>query len=148
MYRFDIRRAGRVAAIGALLLSGACGGDGATGPGGGGGGNLEGNYQLVGINNTGVPAVAQMEGCSPSRFDGGTLSLGDGEWRFDIQFADETGTHFLRDEGDFEREGSELAFESATYGDQFWGELEDGLVVLYYDFCSNGEADVDFVFEG
>ncbi len=124
----------------------ADGGDSGTGPGGGGGG-LAGTYELVGINNAPVPAVVQMEGCTPSRFLAGSLTLGDGGWSFDIMAEDETGTNSLRDEGEFQREGNELSFDSARYGDRFEGELEDGLVVLYYDFCSNGEHDIDFVFE-
>lgn len=144
MHGFDWRRMARAAAAGIALLCGACGSDGA-GPGGGDG--VDGTYELVGINNTDVPAVVQMEACSPSRFVSGSLSLGTGHWQVSVQIEDETGTHWLEDEGNYERDGIELAFESQVYGDWFDGELEDGLVVLYYDFCSNGEHDIDLVFE-
>lgn len=147
MYGFDFKRAGRVAAIGALLLSGACGGDNGTGPGGGGGG-VGGNYQLIGVNDIEVPAVVQMEHCTPSRFTDGALVLdGNGSWQLAIELEDETGQHVLQDAGQFRRQGEELAFDSEAYGDRFYGEIDEGLVFLYYDFCSNGEHDIDFVFE-
>ncbi len=148
MYGVRIRQVARVAAAGALLLSAGCGGDGGSTDPGGGGGGPTGTYLLVGINNTAVPAVAQMEHCTPSAFTGGSLILSaGGGWSFGIELEDETGAHVLRDRGRFEREGDELAFVSEQFGDQFEGEVEDGLVVLYYDFCANGEADIDFVFE-
>lgn len=37
----------------------------------------------------------------------------------DLQIEDETGQTFLQDEGGFEREGDELAFQSARFGDRF-----------------------------
>jgi hypothetical protein len=147
MYGLDLRRAGRLVAIGTTLLAGACGGDGgATGPGGGG--SLTGTYFLVGVNDEAVPAVAQMERCTPSAFTAGSLIVdAEGNWRFGIELEDETGRHVLEDNGRLRRDGDELAFSSARYGDRFEGETEEDLIVLYYDFCANGEHDVDFVFE-
>jgi hypothetical protein len=145
MYGFEVMRAGRLAVMGALLLCGACGGDSGAGPGGGG--NVEGNFDLTGINNTAVPAIVQTEDCSPVRFVSGTLTMGDGDWSMDVEMEDEDGPSFLQDHGGYEQDGSELGFQSVAFGDRFEGELEEGLVVLYYDYCSNGEHDVDLVFE-
>jgi hypothetical protein len=141
----DWELARRVAVVGALLC-GACGGDSGTGPGGGGGG-VGGEYDLVGINNTGVPAVVQIENCRIVRFVDGSLRMGNGTWQLDVDLEFEYGADGLADHGAFEQDGSALEFESAEYGDRFEGAIEDGLVVLYYDWCSDGNHDVDLVFE-
>ena len=89
-----------------------------------------------------------MENCTPTLFDSGSLSLGEnGFWQFAVNVEDENGAWTLRDGGEYQRDGADLMFASAEYGDQFEGEIEGDLVVLYYDFCANGEADIDFVFE-
>jgi hypothetical protein len=144
---FELQRVWRMLPVTALVLAGACGGDddGGTGPGGG---PLAGTYQMVGINEDGLPEEEQMENCTSSLFLGGSLALSEnGAWEFAVNLEDETGAHVLRDAGQFQRDGADLLFASAQYGDQFEGEIEDDLVVLYYDFCANGEADIDFVFE-
>jgi hypothetical protein len=131
-----------------VLLCGACGGgDGGTGPGGGGGAGLAGAYDLVGINNTEVPAVVQIENCDIVRFMGGSLEVGNGSWELDVNLQFEYGNDRLVDGGTFERDGDLLEFESAQYGDRFEGELDGGVVWLYYDWCSDGNHDVDLVFE-
>jgi hypothetical protein len=68
-------------------------------------------------------------------------------WEMRIDWEDADGANFTGDHGSFDRDGNELRFRSAAYGDEFAGELEGPLVVLYYDFCTNGVADVDLVFE-
>lgn len=147
MYGFGVRRLGRVAAVGLALISGACGGEGgATGPGGGDG--VAGTYVLVGINDMAVPAVAQMEHCTPSAFYGGSVVLAaGGNWQMAIELEDETGQHVLHDHGRYQRDGDDLEFISNQYGDRFEGEVGPDAVALYYDFCSNGEHDIDFIFE-
>jgi hypothetical protein len=137
----------RIPIVAGLLVTAACGGDGdgGTGPGGG---SLAGTYELVGINEDGLPEDEQIEGCTWSTFTGGSIVLNEGgTWQFTIAFDDETGEHLLQDNGQYRRDGLDLEFASAQFGDEFEGEIEGDLVVLYYDFCANGVADIDFVFE-
>ena len=103
---------------------------------------------MVGINEDGLPEEEQMEECTSTLFQGGSLALsGNGTWEFAIDVADENGEWTLQDGGRYESDGVDLQFASAAYGDQFEGEIEGDLVVLYYDFCANGVADIDLVFE-
>jgi hypothetical protein len=61
------------------------------------------------------------------------------------QFGDPDG---WQDNGTFQRhENGDLSFDSEAWGDHFAGEVDGDLVVLYYDFCTNGVADIDLVFE-
>ena len=54
----------------------------------------------------------------------------------------------LQDDGRFQRAGNRVAFQSDEYGDRFAGEITGPLVHLYYDWCGEGHADVDFTFTG
>lgn len=144
---FELQRMWRTLPVAGLLLAGACGGgDAGTGPGGGA---LSGTYQLMGINEDGLPEVAQMEDCSPARFTSGSMVLDeDGNFELSIVYDDEGGQAGFEDHGQFQRQGDAgLSFDSEAWGDRFDGEIDGDLVVLYYDFCTNGEADIDFVFE-
>lgn len=72
----------------------------------------------------------------------------DGNFELSITYENEEGPDGFTDHGQFQRDGNTgLSFESEAWGDRFEGEIEDDLVVLYYDFCANGVADIDFVFE-
>lgn len=146
---FELNRVCRgLPVLAALFLAAACGGGDGNGGTGPGGGSLAGSYQLVGINEDGLPEEEQMENCTSSVFTGGSMVLnGNGTWQFAINWEDETGAHVLQDGGQFQGQAADLSFASAQYGDQFDGAIEDELVVLYYDFCANGVADIDFVFE-
>lgn len=148
---FELQRIWRALPVAAaLFLVGACGGDdngGGLGPGNGGG--LAGTYQLVGINEDGIPEEEQMEDCAPTLFTNGSMSMdGDGTYSLSVeyeQFGDPDG---WQDNGTFQRqENGDLSFDSEAWGDRFEGEVDGDLVVLYYDFCTNGVADIDLVFE-
>lgn len=146
MKGFDLERAWRYSVVGALLVAGACGGHDNTGPGGGG--STAGSYDLASTNGNDVPTIEQAEGCTPSRFDGGTMTLtADGDWQLRVEFDDETGNHVLADHGQYTQDGTELQFESGQDGSTAFGDIEDGWVVIHYDFCFNGEADTDFEFQ-
>jgi hypothetical protein len=133
---------GALALCSTLVLAGCGGSDGNTGPGGG----VGGQYELVGINEDALPESEVIENCSETVFYSGSLSL-DGD-RFEMQLElDDDEQDWLGDHGTFTRNGNDLHFRSEAWGDQFEGELEGSLVVLYYDYCSNGVADVDLVFE-
>ena len=132
-----------------MLLAAACGGGDGNGGNGPGGDALAGTYQLVGINEDGLPEEEQMENCGPARFTSGSMVLGEeGNFEFSIAYDDENGQDGFQDHGEFQRHGdTDLSFDSEAWGDHFEGEIEGDLVVLYHDFCTNGQADIDFVFE-
>ena len=131
-----------------VCLAAACGGgsDGGTGPGGD---NLTGTYQLVGADGAAVPTVVLSDVCDPTQIQSGSLRLtGDGgfEMRFDWQ---EQGSppEWTGDHGRYRYDDGDLLFSSEAWGDQFEGEIDDGLLYLYYDFCSDGRpADLSLAF--
>lgn len=130
-----------------VALAAACGGgsDGGTGPGN----QLLGSYQLVGANDDPVPVVVTSDACAPVPILGGGMALrGDGTWEMTLNWRDATNTaRVLQDHGRFQQADDQLAFRSEAYGDQFEGEVDDGVVWFYYDFCvlSPGE-DLDLAF--
>jgi hypothetical protein len=134
---------GAMALASALVLTGCGGSDGGTGPGGG----LGGQYELVGINEDGLPESEVIEGCDETVFYSGNLRMDGDNWEMRVDWEDANGESWTGDHGSFERDGNTLYFRSEAWGDGFEGELEGSLVVLYYDFCTNGVADVDLVFE-
>jgi hypothetical protein len=110
-------------------------------------GSLAGTYRLVGVDEDGVPAVAQMENCTPSRFNGGAMSLtAAGTWRLAIDWNDEHGSHVLRDSGWVRQIRDDLAFDSERYRDGFRGTVRGAVVLLRYGFCGRGPGDVTFAF--
>ncbi len=126
-----------------VVLTGCGGSDGGTGPGGG----IGGQYDLVGINEDGLPESEAIEDCSETLFYSGSLSMNGSHWEMRVDWEDDDGENWTGDNGSFERDGNNLYFRSEAWGGDFEGEVEGSLVVLYYDFCSNGVADVDLVFE-
>ena len=147
MRGIELRRAWMMLAWwSAVGVAAACGGgsDAGSGPDGGA---LGGTYRLVGINDDALPALAQMENCTPSRFAGGSMALAtDGSWQMSITWDDENGDHVLRDHGRYQSPDDDLSFDSDEYGDGFEGAIDGELVVFSYDFCSDGHEDVDLVF--
>ncbi len=137
-----------------MLLATACGGgDGPTAPGGnggnGGGGGIEGTYDLVNLGGrVSLPIDLQIEACPMVRFLGGGLRLyGDGTWEMVVKLQDESGPTELSDQGSFEQNGSDLSFESEDYGDSFEGSVDGTVVKFDYDYCPNGETDIQFWFQ-
>ena len=155
----------RFLAMSAVLLATACGGGSTTGPngggggGGGGGGNggggnggggdgIAGVYTMVALGFVSLPFDAVIEDCGTTRFNGGDLQLAnDGTWKFAIDTEDENGPQEFDDAGEFELDGTTLRFNSETYGDSFTGKLEGTVARLDYDFCANGQSDIQFVFQ-
>lgn len=110
---------------------------------------LAGTYQLVGADGGRVPALVTSDICSPTHILQGNLRLGADGWyemRFDWQNVggapDWTG-----DRGRYQHAGGDLLFSSEAWGDQFEGEIDDGVVYLYFDFCGDGRAgDLELAF--
>ena len=134
-----------------VFLAAACGGgkDGGTGPNGPGGGELAGDYLLVGANDAAVPATVESNGCSPIQILSGGMTLGaDGRWQMQFNWQNTNGEpKFTGDHGRYRLADVQLAFTSEAWGDQFEGEVDGGVVWLYYDFCGDtpGE-DLDLAF--
>ena len=137
------------AALALNLPAGACGGedgDGGTGPGGGGG--LSGDCTLEWVNEGGLPEDEPMS-WGTAGFRGGSLHLsGDGAWEMKIDYEDlEQGEALtLHDQGDYDRDGSDLLFTSAAYNDEFEGEVDGDAVALVYDFDGDGDYETEFTF--
>ena len=130
-------------------LVAACGGgsDGGTGPGGGG--SLAGDYLLVGANDEAVPAVVTSDACAQVEILNGGITLNaDGRWQMQFNWQDANGeTKFTGDHGRFQRQGDEVLFSSEAWGDQFEGEMDEGLLWIAYDFCSiDAAGDLELAF--
>jgi hypothetical protein len=130
----------------------ACGGksgNGTTGPDGDVG-QIAGDYGLAMVDAVTAPVVIDFDNCGSVQFRAGSVSLAeDGTWEMMIRLYDANGEEQeLQDEGRFQRAGNRLAFQSDEYGDRFAGEITGPLVHLYYDWCGEGHADVDFAFTG
>ncbi|MGH7511297.1 MAG: hypothetical protein ACREOQ_00100 [Gemmatimonadales bacterium] len=155
----------RMLTAGSLLLAAACGGgrspvepgSGNDGGGNGGGGNggggnggggngLAGEYQLARIGFVGLPADLTFDGCDAVRITGGALELNhDGTWAFSLDTQYATGAERFDDEGTYVQTGAELVFDSEAYGDSFGGKI-DGGIKMDYDWCPDGQSDIQLVF--
>jgi hypothetical protein len=124
-----------------VCLAAACGGgkDG-TGPNGGGSGQYAGEYLLAGANDEAVPTVVVSNACAPATIVKGGMTVNrNGEWQMQFNWEDLDGApKVLTDQGHWEEEiDGWVRFYSATWGDSFEGELDQGLMWIDYDFCSN-----------
>jgi hypothetical protein len=132
-------------------LAAACGGGhdgGATGPGGDVG-QLAGDYQLVGANDGEIPTTVTWNGCSPIQVQNGGITLNaDGHWQMQFNWQDQNGQpQYTGDHGRFQVADGQLQFSSEAWGDHFEGEIDDGVVWLYYDFCGDDPGeDLDLAF--
>jgi hypothetical protein len=125
----------------AAVLAAACGGgkDG-TGPSVNGGGRYAGDYRLAGANDEAVPTVVTSDACAPARIVNGGLTVNrNGQWEMQFNWEDNTGAPiFLGDRGHWEEEiDGWVRFSSEQWGDSFEGELDEELMWIDYDFCSN-----------
>ena len=137
-----------LAAASAVLLATACGGgDKNTGPGGGNG--IEGEYDMVALGRAGLPTDAQVEDCIVTRFYEGGLKLNDnGTWKIRLHVYDDNyGDSGYEDEGEYEQDGSTVWLSSVYYQTTLQGRVDGGEVSIMYDWCENGEPDLQFVFE-
>lgn len=142
-----IRRLLTLAPWTALVLGIGCGGGdkGPTGPGADG----PDSYELVSLGRMGLPADVQVEDCIPTRFFGGGLRLDeDGTWQLELEFYDDNyGNATASDEGEFQEDGGTVWLGSANSGVVHQGTLDGGELKIMYDWCYNGVADVQLVFD-
>jgi hypothetical protein len=150
--RGGIARMVAAAPVLALLLAGACGGGdhnpaGPTGPGGGNGGGEQ--LALVALGFAGLPADAQLEDCTLTRFYSGDLQLDSrtGSWQITLEAHDDNyGDFGYEDDGSMENDGDTVWFTSAVSGSSYRGTVDGDEIRIMYDWCYNGVPDVQLVF--
>ena len=143
-----IRRLSRLAPWPTLLLAAACGG-GDKGPTGPGGGMEPITYDLVALGRMGLPADAQLEDCSLTRFySGGLRVTDDGSWEIRLQVHDDIdGDWGYADEGEVEEDGGVFWFVSDVSGSVYQGTLDAAEATIMYDWCYEGTPDIQLVFD-
>ena len=106
-FRENIQRLSKLSPWTALLMAafGCGGGDKSpTGPGGGD----TAQFELVALGRAGLPADAQVEDCTLTRFYGGRITIDKqtGAWQITLQVHDDNyGDWGYRDEGQAEVDG-------------------------------------------
>jgi hypothetical protein len=148
MHWTDMKR-GILAGGSALLLATGCGGGdkSPTGPGTGGGGDAA-TYDLVALGRAGLPADAQLEDCSVTRFYSGGLQVNaNGTWKISLKVHNESGDWGYEDEGRVEQNNTGVSFDSQISGSSYQGTVDNTGVSIMYDWCYNGVPDVQLVFE-
>jgi hypothetical protein len=138
-----------------LLIAAGCGGGGSspTGPGPnpdpqpGPGTGLAGDYRLARIGFISLPANLTVEDCGQTRFiDGGMRVYDDGTWEFAISIQNAYGDTRFDNGGSFEQAGGAVWLE-ADDGETFQATVDqDGVIAIDYDYCQNGETDMQLVF--
>ena len=150
MQRPESKRTMRIVAAGsALLLAAACGGGdkSPTGPGNGGGGDAR-TYHLVALGRAGLPADAQVEDCMLTRFYSGGLQVNaNGTWKITLKVHDDSGDWGYMDQGQIEEDGETVWFDSQVSELSHEGTVDGTEVRISYDWCENGVADVQLVFD-
>jgi hypothetical protein len=143
-----IRRLRRLVPWPTLLLAAACGG-GDNGPTGPDDGMAPVTYDLVALGRAGLPADAQLEDCTVTRFYSGGLQVTDDwSWQISLQVHDVDGDWGYLDEGEVEEDaGGALWFVSDVSGSSYQATVDGNEVSIMYDWCYNGVPDVQLVFD-
>lgn len=146
--RGSIRRLSRLVPWPTVLLAAACGG-GDKSPTGPGGGQAPTSHELVSLGLMGLPADAQLEDCTLTRFYGGSLEVtASGNWRIRLDVHDDIdGDWGYVDEGTIEEDGADVWFDSDVSGSSYHGAVNGSEVKIMYDWCYNGVPDVQLVFD-
>jgi len=152
MHWYRFRRELRTLACALTLsLAAGCGGghspvEPGSGGGGGGGGDqgIVGDYTLVNYGGrVSLPIELQIESCPAVTFTGGELTIYDDDtWSLTLDYTDANGADYVEDEGDLVQNGTALSFASADYGDSFQGSVDGRVIKFDYDFCPNGQTDM------
>lgn len=120
------------------------GGDGGGGSGGGGNQGIAGDYTLVNYGGrVSLPIELQIENCPAVTFTGGELTIYDDDtWDLTLDYTSPNGADYLEDEGSLVQNGTALSLSSADYGDTFQGSVDGRVVKFDYDWCANGQSDM------
>jgi hypothetical protein len=152
----SMRRLSRLTPFTVLLAAAACGGDknptGPADPTGPGGGGEPVQFQLVALGRAGLPADVEVEDCTLTRFYGGSIKIdpATGQWQISLKVHDKNyGDWGYKDEGGSEGDGTTVFFDSQISGTSHEATVNaDGTEVkIMYDWCENGVADVQLVFD-
>jgi hypothetical protein len=146
-----IRRLSALSPWTALLMAAiGCGGGDKNPTGPGGGGNDVAELELVRLGLAGLPADAEVEDCTLTRFYGGGITIDQktGRWEIKLQVHDDNyGDWGYRDQGQTEVDGDTVWFDSEISGTSHAGTVDGPEVKIMYDWCENGVADVQLVFD-
>ena len=151
MQRPKLKPALHLLATTAALALAACGGGdrSPTGPGPEPepGDGVVAEFALARIGFVGLPAYLNIEDCAPTRFTGGGMWFyDDGSWEFAIAIQNDLGDTRFDNAGWYEQAGGALWFE-ADDGETFQGTIDqDGVIAIDYDYCQNGQTDIQLVF--
>ena len=147
MYWTEMKRRLGILVAGSALLATACGG-GDKNPTGPGDGGDAATYDLVALGQAGLPADAQPEDCSVTRFYSGGLKVNaNGTWDLRLKVHNESGDWAYQDEGRVEQNDTGVSFDSQISGSSYQGTLAGTEVTIMYDWCYNGVPDVQLVFD-
>ena len=131
------------------LAAGCGGGHSPVEPGGGGGGGggdqgIAGDYTLANYGGrVSLPIELQIENCPAVTFTGGELTIYDDDtWDLTLDYTGGNGADYLEDQGSLVQNGTALSFSSADYGDSFQGSVDGRVVKFDYDWCPNGQSDM------
>jgi hypothetical protein len=148
-WRENVRRLSKLSPWTALLMAAlGCGGGGKSPTGPGSGDAAE--FELVALGRAGLPTDAQVEDCTLTRFYGGRITIDQqtGTWQITLQVHDDNyGDWGYRDEGQAEVDGETVWFDSQISGTSHQGTVNGTEVKIMYDWCENGVADVQLVFD-
>jgi hypothetical protein len=104
-------------------------------------------FALARIGFVALPGYLLAEDCGHTRFTGGGMTFyDDGSWEFAIAIQDDFGGTRFDNAGWYEQQGGAVWFESEE-GEAFQGTIDqDGVIVIDYDYCQNGQTDLQLVF--
>jgi hypothetical protein len=149
MQRPKFKPALHLLATTAVLALAACGGGdrSPTGPEPEPGDGVVAELTLARIGFVSLPAYLAIEDCGHTRFTGGGMTFyDDGSWEFAVAIQNDFGDTRFDNAGWYEQEGGALWFEDED-GETFQGTIdEDGVIAIDYDYCQNGQTDIQLVF--
>jgi hypothetical protein len=131
------------------IVAGGCGGGDKSPTGPQGGGNVA-DFDLVALGRAGVPADVKVEDCILTHFYSGgiTINPNTNSWELRLKVNDgNLGDWGYKDWGTLEIDGGTVWFDSDATGFGWPGTVTDAEVTVNYDWCENGEPDVQMVFD-
>jgi hypothetical protein len=144
----SMRRLTRLSPWTGLLVAavGCGGGDKVNGPQGGG----NADFSLVALGRAGLPADVKVEDCTLTRFYSGGINIDPNAetWSLGLKVNDKNyGDWSYQDNGSLEVDGATVWFDSDVTGTSHEGTVNGAEVTIMYDWCENGNADVQLVFD-
>ena len=123
----------------ALIAVSACGGDDDPGT------TVTGQYDLTQVDGQDLPISGEELGPEFTFTDGSITLDEDGGWTMSIEIEETTDVY--TDEGSYTAEDGDIEFTSTTFGDDFSGAVDDGILEINYDFDGEGGVESLLTFE-